>query len=167
MIKEQAAYLASLKGNNQASSASQILQRFALAPGLGQLPSLAPNLPYAGGSNKVAIPRQGQQGRSSPGSALYQPRQQLPSPQTNLASSHKLQQLRMGDGSLMWALATGSEQIPGTNKSRTMYKVVAPVVPGQPPPQVIFRPPPPAPAAQPVRRHQMSHVAPPRPRHTY
>ena len=83
MIKEQAAYLASLKGNNQASSASQILQRwrrisssiilfiilsrFALAPGLGQLPSLAPNLPYAGGSNKVAIPRQGQQGRSSPG----------------------------------------------------------------------------------------------------
>ena len=29
----------------------------------------------------------------------------------------------MGDGSLMWALATGSEQIPGTNKSRTMYKV--------------------------------------------
>ena len=56
----------------------------------------------------------------------------------------------------MWALATGTEPLPGSNKSRIVYKVrlgsnilishhvclqiVSPVVPGQPPPQIVFRP---------------------------
>ena len=44
MIKEQAAYLASLKGNSQAASASQILQRFASNQGQGQF-NLAPRFP--------------------------------------------------------------------------------------------------------------------------
>ena len=68
MIKEQAAYLASLKGNSQAASASQILQRFASgSQGQGQM-NYAPRLPGMFRLNqqllapnasvgKVAIPR--------------------------------------------------------------------------------------------------------------
>ena len=29
----------------------------------------------------------------------------------------------MGDGSLMWALATGTEPIAGSNKTKTVFKV--------------------------------------------
>ena len=51
-------------------------------------------------------------------------RARAPKPTAPAAPSQpKLQQLRMGDGSLMWALATGTEPIPGTNKSKTVYKV--------------------------------------------
>ena len=45
MIKEQAAYLASLKGNSQAASASQILQKFAANQGQGQFNMAPPRLP--------------------------------------------------------------------------------------------------------------------------
>merc|ERR1719474_2323405 len=52
----------------------------------------------------------------------------------------KVQQLRLATGELMWALATGVEPIPGSEKSKIMYKVLGPVVPGQPPPTIIIRP---------------------------
>ena len=59
---------------------------------------------------------------AGPGYRARAPRPTAPPPAPAPASP-KLQQLRMGDGSLMWALATGTEPMAGTNKTRTVFKV--------------------------------------------
>jgi len=88
MIKEQAAYLASLKGNSQAASASQILQRYASgSQGQGQT-NMAPRHPgmfrlqqqlLAPAVGKVAIPR-GQIRPAGPAYRARAPRPPAPAP---------------------------------------------------------------------------------------
>jgi len=50
------------------------------------------------------------------------------------------QQLKLASGELLWALPIGKEPIPGSKKNRIKYKVLGPVVPGQPPPTITLRP---------------------------
>merc|ERR1719378_62717 len=50
------------------------------------------------------------------------------------------QLLKLASGELLWALPIGKEPIPGSKKNRIKYKVLGPVVPGQPPPTITLRP---------------------------
>jgi len=132
LIKEQAQYLAGLKGPDQKHSVNRFLLNIAPTPNSQTGPTPL-NLQMKQAFRTPGIPRNhGPQ-------TLRGPRPQMSSGARGLVTGtqQKLQQVKMKNGELMWAMSSEIPAIGPGQSARMLFKIVCPVIAGAPPPVVL------------------------------